>query len=50
MQSELYTGVEIGILQLRKTIYFSIIAVPKKSHFNIFVTQSLVQNTHKKNM
>ena len=31
---------------MRNAIFFSIIAMPKKSHFTIFAIQNSVQNTH----
>ena len=41
------TGFELGVSQSRSAICFSIIAIPKKSHFTIFVIENFVQNTHK---
>ena len=56
------SGFELSILQLRSTIYkntticklkhygttnFSIMAMPKESHFTIFAIQNFVQNTKK---
>ena len=39
------TGFEISVSQSRNAIYFSIIAMPKESHFTIFAIQNFVQNT-----
>ena len=41
------TGFELSLSRLQKVIYFSIIVIPKKSHFTIFVIQNFVQNTKK---
>ena len=39
-------GFKLSILWLRNVIYFSIIAMSKKSHFTIFAIQTFVQNTN----
>ena len=41
------SGFELSILQSHIAIYFSIINMPKKNHFTIFVIQNFVQNTQK---
>ena len=41
------SGFELSILQSHIAIYFSIINIPKKNHFTIFVIQNFVQNTQK---
>ena len=38
---------ELSVSQSRNAIYFSTIAMPKKSHFNIFAIQNFAQNTKK---
>ena len=40
-------GFELSILQLRNAIYFSVIAMPKKSRFTIFTIQNFMQNATK---
>ena len=35
------TGFELSVSQLQNVIYFSIIVMPKKSHFTIFAIQNL---------
>ena len=40
-------GFELSVSQSGNAIYFSIIAIPKKSHFTIFTVQNFVQNTKK---
>ena len=42
------TGFELSVSQLQNVIYFSIIVMPKKSHFTIFAIQNFVQNTKKR--
>ena len=42
------TGFELSVSQLQNAIYFSIIVMPKKSHFTIFAIQNFVQNTKKR--
>ena len=41
------TGFELSVSPSRNAIYFSIIAIPKKSCFTIFAIQNFVQNTKK---
>ena len=43
----LVPGFILMVSQMQDAIYFSIIAMPKKSHFAIFPTQSFVENTKK---
>ena len=40
-------GFELIVSPSRNAIYFSIIAIPKKSYFTIFTIQNFVQNTKK---
>ena len=40
-------GFELSVLQSRNAIYFSIITMPKKSHFTIFAIQNFVSSTKK---
>ena len=39
------SGLQLRVSRSQNVIYFSIIAMPKKSHFTIFAKQSFVQNT-----
>ena len=48
MQSVLYTGFELGILQLRKAIYFSIIAITPFNFILIFSWHKASCKTHTK--
>ena len=41
------SGFELSVSRSRDAIYFSIIAMPKKSHLTIFAIQNFVQNTKK---
>ena len=41
------TGFELSVSRSGNAIYFCIIAIPKKSHFTIFVIQNFMQNTKK---
>ena len=40
-----HTGFELSISRSQNAIYFSIVPMPKKPHFTIFVIHSFVQNT-----
>ena len=42
-----YTGFKLSVSRSQNVIYFSIIAVPKKSHFIIFAIQRFLQNMKK---
>ena len=44
------TGFELSVLRLQNAISVSIMAMPKKSHFTIFVIQNFVQNRNKTHM
>ena len=37
-------GFEFNVSRLQNAIYFSVIAMSKKSHFTIFAMQNFVQN------
>ena len=39
-------GFELSVSQSRNVVYFSVIAMPKKSHFTIFAIQNFVKNTN----
>ena len=39
------TGFELSVSRSRNAIYFSIVAIPKKSDFTIFAIENFVQNT-----
>ena len=39
------SGFELNVSRSRNAIYFSIIAMPSKSHFPIFAIQNFMQNT-----
>ena len=41
------SGFELSVSRSRDAIYFSIIAMPKKSHLTVFAIQNFVQNTKK---
>ena len=41
------SGLELNASRSRNVIYFSVIAMPKKSHFTFLAIQNFVQNTTK---
>ena len=44
------TGFELNVSGSQNAIYFSIIAIPKKSHFAIFAIQNFAQSTKEKHV
>ena len=45
LNNEQWPGFILSKSRLQNAIYFSIIAMPKKSHFTVFATQTFEQNT-----